>query len=184
MQDNLADNLASSRSRPSFWYDTNGQSVQCQGEGGHARSWGLCRVPSCMTSILTNRRCMEMFCDYATLPSVSLCNMVTCAHCATPQNKRLCSVISTQAHEFQEIAKHWNCLFSSILLCNENCPRCQERKPSQPKTLSAVSGFTSLGKHSKKNIFFVTNVTLWGGGLERVHVTKKNHSLKIIFKQF
>ena len=84
---------------------------------------------------------MEMFCDYATLPSVSLCNMVTCAHCATPQNKRrsfvapglpdtcqdLCSVISTQAHEFQEIAKHWNCL-------------------SQPKTLSAVSGFTSLGK--------------------------------------
>ena len=74
-----------------------------------------------------------MFCDYATLPSVSLCNMVTCAHCATPQNKRrsfvapglpdtcqdLCSVISTQAHEFQEIAKHWNCLFSSILLCNE-----------------------------------------------------------------
>ena len=38
----------------------------------------------------------------------------------------------------------------------------------------------------KKTIFFVTNVTLWGegGGLERVHVTKKNHSLKIIFKQF
>ena len=82
-----------------------------------------------------------MFCDYATLPSVSLCNMVTCAHCATPkfscptdtQNKRrsfvapglpdtcqdLCSVISTQAHKFQEIAKHWDCLFSSILLCNE-----------------------------------------------------------------
>ena len=194
MQDNLADNLASSRSRPSFWYDTNGQSVQCQGEGGHARSWGLCRVPSCMTSILTNRRCMEMFCDYATLPSVSLCNMVTCAHCATPQNKRrsfvapglpdtcqdLCSVISTQAHEFQEIAKHWNCLFSSILLCNENCPRCQERKPSQPKTLSAVSGFTSLGKPSKKNIFFVTNVTLaLTPPLPPLSVTK-NHQLFLV----
>ena len=38
----------------------------------------------------------------------------------------------------------------------------------------------------KKHHFFVTNVTLWGegGGLERVHVTKKNHSFKIIFEQF
>ena len=37
----------------------------------------------------------------------------------------------------------------------------------------------------KKTIFFVTNVTLGGGGgLEQVHVTEKNHSLKIIFKQF
>ena len=41
------------------------------------------------------------------------------------------------------------------------------------------------GSLQKKNHFFVTNVALWGGGgLERVHVTEKNHSLKIIFKQF
>ena len=40
------------------------------------------------------------------------------------------------------------------------------------------------GSLQKKTIFFVTNVTLGGGGLELVHVTKKHHSLKIIFKQF
>ena len=36
----------------------------------------------------------------------------------------------------------------------------------------------------KKKPFCQPNVTLWGGGLERVYVTEKNHSLKIIFKQF
>ena len=35
----------------------------------------------------------------------------------------------------------------------------------------------------KKNKKSVTYVILWGGGLEWVHVTQKNHSLKIIFKK-
>ena len=38
----------------------------------------------------------------------------------------------------------------------------------------------------KKTKTFLTNVKIrgGGGGLERVHVKRKNHSLKIIFKQF
>ena len=147
MQDNLADNLASSRSRPSFWYDTNGQSVQCQGEGGHARSWGLCRVPSCATSIVTNRRCMEMFCDHATLPLVSLCNMVTCAHCATPQNKRrsfvapglpdtcqdLCSVISTKPTNFKKLTNTGTVCLAPYLSTMKIVPAVRRESPRNPK---------------------------------------------------
>ena len=36
----------------------------------------------------------------------------------------------------------------------------------------------------KKTIFFVTNVTLWGGGLERVHVTKKTIASKSFLSNF
>ena len=45
--------------------------------------------------------------------------------------------------------------------------------------------YSVLGKPSKKKtIFFVTNVTLWGGGFGAGPCHKKNHSFKIIFEQF
>ena len=46
-------------------------------------------------------------------------------------------------------------------------------------TLKVCLSCSDLGKPSKKKCD-----TQEGGGLEQVHVTQKNHSLKIIFKQF
>ena len=41
-------------------------------------------IGCCVASNVTNPRCVEMFCDPAALPSVSLSDMVTCAPWATP----------------------------------------------------------------------------------------------------
>ena len=74
----------------------------------------------------------------------------------------------------------------AVALAPEHRPHANVQKRSSCNCVLMRNNFNLSFREAfkKKTIFFVTNVTLWGGGLERVHVTKKTIASKSFLSNF